>query len=104
MPTVTVDLWLWMGEKLAPPFRAVTPMRSVLEIEVAPDTTVSALLERVARETPQFRTQVLAPDGHRLQPHFGAVLNHCVVRETEFYDAVLSEGDSIIVFRQYVGG
>lgn len=104
MPTVTLDLWLWMGEKLALPFRAVTPMRSVLEIEVAPGTTVSALLERVARETPQFRAQVLAPDGHRLQPYFSAVLNHCVVRETEFYDALLSEGDTITVFRQYVGG
>jgi hypothetical protein len=104
MPKVAVELWLWMGEKPAPPLRMVSPMRSVLEITVAPGTTVRALFESVAREVPQFRAHVIAPDGNQLQSHLSAVLNGCVVRDAEFYGAVLSEGDSILVFRQDVGG
>ena len=104
MNRVTVELWLWPREELKGDFQSPSDARSVREELVEEGTTVRDLLQSLASRYRAIEEHVFDARDGSLRPDVVANYNQRVVDSDKFYEQVLKDGDSIIIFQLYTGG
>ncbi|OGR24210.1 MAG: hypothetical protein A2139_10980 [Desulfobacca sp. RBG_16_60_12] len=99
---VTVELWMWLGKELGPPFESPSDMRSVLETDVEEASTVRELFEDLAKRFRAVERKVFRNRG--FAPYVAMIINDRSTSAADACDRVLVDGDKVVVLPAYVGG
>lgn len=103
---VVVELWLWLGDQLAPDFQKLSPMRCAKEIEVEEAVTVIDLFDRLAARYPLIGEKIFDRQTKKFRPNLSVLVtqNEQVVSPFNKEKDWIKDGSKITILPIYVGG
>ncbi len=104
MNSVTVELWLWLGDELKGEFESLSEMRSLRKEAVAEGTNIGQFLTDLANRYEPFRQKIFDLLEKRLRPEVVLTYNDRVINPHILYEQVLKDGDRITIMPVYTGG
>lgn len=97
---ITIKLLSWLGEKAAKGAAGTLEVKLILN----KGDTVSHILQRLEEDMPLLSGIITDPDHHMLQPDIGLIINDRLFDLAGGYDALLKEGDILLIFPAFSEG
>ncbi len=104
MITITIEVWLSMGEELGGDFQSLSHMRSVLDTTVKEGTRVGKLFDQLADRYPPIGEKVFDRKTQRFCGDVVVTFNERVISPSDVCGRILQRGDKITVLPVYAGG
>ena len=103
---IRIELWMWLGNRLAPDFDSLSDMRSAKEVEVEEGLTVIQLFDLLASRYPLIGEKVFDREKGHFHPNLSIVVTQDgrVVSPFKPQGDAMKDGQKITVLPLYVGG
>ena len=103
MGNVKLELWL-SQETLGKDFKALSEVKSALEIDIDDGTSVTMLFKNLAQRYRPIEEKIFDTDRDSFYADVMVTLNGRILSYAEIYGRVLQDGDEIAILPMHVGG